>query len=273
MPCPYNRYSFMPTVAEICELLESLAPTRLAADWDNVGLLVGDRSQTVERVMTCLTITPAVADEATTQRVGMVVTHHPLPFKPIRRLTTDDPSGRILLQLIRAGVAVYSPHTAFDSAAGGINQHLAEGLGLTDIAPLEGESLQSPAEGTGRFGRFTSSQSLQQVAQRLKGLLSISGLHVVGSPDQPIQRVGIACGSGGDLLPLAIAAGCELFVTGEARLHTCYEAEARGVALLLPGHYASERFGVERLAAEIGRRLPAITAWPSGDERDPLVWM
>jgi dinuclear metal center YbgI/SA1388 family protein len=256
------------TVADLCRFLESFAPSNLAAEWDNVGLLVGDRQQNVERVMTCLTVTPAVAAEGIRERVDCLVTHHPFPFRPLKRLTTDEPTGRLLWELIRAGVAVYSLHTAFDSASEGINQQLAEGLGLIEIQPLV------PAEslGTGRVGRLNQRQLLGQVAARLKQFLRIGGLQVVGEANRSIERVAIACGSAGELLDAAIVARCDLFVTGEARLHTCYEAEARGIAMLLTGHYASERFGVERLADVLADQFPSVTVWASRDERDPLCW-
>jgi dinuclear metal center YbgI/SA1388 family protein len=256
-------------VADLCNFLDAFAPPRLAADWDNVGLLVGDRLQSVSRVMTCLTVTPAVAAEAIRERADVIVAHHPLPFRPLQRLTTDEPTGRLLLDLIRAGVAIYSPHTAFDSAAQGINQQLAEGLGLTEIQPLV------PAEdlGTGRFGRLVPSHTLGQVAARLKQFLKIGQVAVVGDLQRPLERIGIACGSAGELLDAAIAADCDLFLTGEARLHTCYEAEARGIALLLAGHYASERFGVERLAEILGTQFPSQTTWASRNEQDPLTWL
>ncbi len=262
----------MTTVADLCQFLDRVAPPRLAAEWDNVGLLVGDRLSPVERVMTCLTVTPAVAAEAIRERVELAVTHHPLPFLPLKRLTTDEPTGRLLLDLIRAGVAVYSPHTAFDSAATGINQQLAEGLSLADIRPLELVPDDPQQLGVGRQGRFTQPLSLGQIAARLKQFLHIGGLHVVGSLQQPVERVAIACGSAGELLDAAIRADCQLFVTGEARLHTAYDAAARGIALVLVGHYASERFGVESLAGTIARQFPSLTVWPSRDERDPLNW-
>src|SRR4051812_33175852 len=143
----HNLRGEMTTVADICAFLDDFAPPALAAEWDNVGLLVGDRAQKVERLMACLTITPSVALEAIRERVDLIITHHPLPFKPLKRLTADQPAGRMLLDLIRAGIAIYSPHTAFDSAAAGINQQLAEGLGLKDIQPLE------PAAGQGTGDR------------------------------------------------------------------------------------------------------------------------
>lgn len=259
-------------VSELCAFLENHSPPHLAAGWDNVGLLVGDRLAEVQRVMTCLTVTPAVAAEAIRERVDVIVTHHPLPFRPLARLTTDEPAGRLLLDLIRAGVAIYSAHTAFDSAAEGINEQLARGMGLAEIVPLE-PSAGDPRIGVGRQGRLVPPLPLGQVAARLKTFLKIGGLHVVGDLQRPIERVAIACGSAGDLLEASIRGGCELFVTGEARLHTAYEASARDATMILVGHYASERFGVESLATAIARQFPALRVWPSREERDPLTWL
>jgi dinuclear metal center YbgI/SA1388 family protein len=138
----------MSNLAELCRFLDSFAPPILSEEWDNVGLLVGDADKQVQRVMTCLTITPASCAEAVSQGADLIVAHHPLPFKPLRRLTTESTPGRLLLELIQAGIAVYSPHTAFDSAARGINQQLAEGIGLEEIQPLA----VSPSDPTGNLG-------------------------------------------------------------------------------------------------------------------------
>jgi dinuclear metal center YbgI/SA1388 family protein len=263
----------MITVADLCTFLDGFAPPALAAEWDNVGLLVGDRSQMISRVMTCLTITPAAAAEAIRERADLIVTHHPLPFKPLKRLTADQPAGRILLDLIRAGVAVHSPHTAFDSAAAGINQQLAEGLGLMQVQPLEPADGLPGGLGSGRWGTLEHGETLGQLASRLKTFLKISGLHVVGHLQTPLLQVAVACGSAGEFLNVAIERGCQALVTGETRLHTCYEAESRGVCLLLAGHYASERFGVERLAEVLAAQFPILHIWASRDEADPLMWL
>src|SRR5439155_23559597 len=106
------------------------------AEWDNVGLLLGDRAAPVRRVLTCLTVTPESAAEAVESEAQLIVTHHPILFRAVKRLTTATAEGRMLLALIRAGVAVYSPHTAFDNTCGGINEMLARRLGLTEVAAL-----------------------------------------------------------------------------------------------------------------------------------------
>jgi len=263
----------MTTVTDLCAFLDTFAPPALAADWDNVGLLVGDGAQKVERVTTCLTITPAVTAEAIRERADLIITHHPLPFKPLKRLTAEQPTGRMLLDLIRAGVAIHSPHTAFDSAAAGINQQLAEGLGLTQIQPLEPAEGLPVGIGAGRWGTLKLSQTLGELATRLKQFLKISGLHAVGDLQSQISRVAVACGSAGEFLDVAIKRGCQVLVTGETRLHTCYDAEARGISLLLAGHYASERFGVERLASVLAAQFPNLTVWASRDEADPIQWL
>ena len=120
-------------IESIANYLESLAPATLAEEWDNVGLLVGARQAPVERLMTCLTITEDTVAEAIDQEADLIVAHHPLPFKPLKRLTRDTPEGRYLLDLLSKNIAIYSAHTAFDSAASGINQRLAERSGLSQI--------------------------------------------------------------------------------------------------------------------------------------------
>ena len=268
----------MVTVQEVGDFLEEFAPSRLAEEWDNVGLLVGDPTRDVRRAMTCLTVTPASADEAARENVDLIVSHHPLPFRPLKRVTTDSVPGRLLWQLIRNGTSIHSPHTRFDSAAMGINQRLAEGLGLVEIQPLvplrDQHGEEDPAGlGAGRFGRLTAPLSLDECATQLKQFLSIDGLHSVGPSTRSIERIAVACGSAGAFLEAAGRHGCDLLVTGETSFHTCLEAEATGIALLLPGHYASERFAVEVLADVLAKQFTDVEVWASRDEADPLQWL
>jgi dinuclear metal center YbgI/SA1388 family protein len=257
----------------VCDFLESFAPPHLAEEWDNVGLLVGNRERPVRNVMTCLTITPSSMEEAVARNADLVVAHHPLPFRPLKRLTTGDTTGRMLLRLIEASIAVYSPHTAFDSAGQGINQQLAERLRLTDIVPLQVNPADPDGLGSGRYGRLPEPRRLSDIASQLKEMFALDGLHQVGSDELTVECVAVACGSAGQFLDVARHAGCDMLVTGETTFHTCLEAEATGMALLLPGHYASERFAVETLAQRLGDQFPDITVWASKTERDPLRWV
>jgi dinuclear metal center YbgI/SA1388 family protein len=126
----------MPTVAEFAAHLERFAPCATAAEWDNVGLLLGDPAAHVSRALTCLTLTPDVAEEAVRDGAQLVVTHHPVLFRGAKNLTANTPDGAVVLPLLRAGTAVYSPHTAFDNCAGGINDGLCARLGITNAVAL-----------------------------------------------------------------------------------------------------------------------------------------
>jgi dinuclear metal center YbgI/SA1388 family protein len=374
------------TVGEIIAYLEEFAPRHLAADWDNVGLLLGNREEEVNRLMTCLTVTPESAAEAVAEKVQMIVSHHPILFRATQRLTGDCPEGQMLLDLARANVAVYSPHTAYDNTAGGINDQLAGLVGLTQRRPLrpvggltppagsalvkivvfvpepdlepvsaalfaagagrigeyrecsyrlagtgtffatenttptigqkgqreevsewrlevvcpqgnlpaalaglrQAHSYEEPAydlyplqpapsnQGVGRVGDLPKPVRLQELARQVKAALlpdQGSPLQVVGDPNQVVRRVAVVCGAGGSLLAEVGAAGAEVFLTGELRFHEYLEAQARGLALLLPGHFASERNGVEALAQRLEERWPTLTVWASRQERDPVGWV
>ena len=263
----------MASVASVCEALEQCAPGRLAEDWDNVGLLVGDPLREVTRLMTCLTITPASATEAVEAGVEIIVTHHPLPFRELKRLTSETTAGRLLLQLIEAGIAIYSPHTALDSSERGINQQLAEGIGLSNVTPLRPLPDDIDQLGTGRVGELDPTLELDQLAATVSRFLATGHSQVVGDPDKLIQRVAVACGSAGSLLDDARQAGCDVLVTGEARFHTCLEAEATGIALVLTGHFSSERFALDQLARELARQLPDVETFSSRQETDPIRWV
>lgn len=261
----------MPTISDIAASLEQFAPTSLAEDWDNVGLLVGSPAWPAKRVMTCLTVTPATVVEAMRERAELIVSHHPMPFQPLSTITSATTAGRILLELIGAKIGIYSPHTAFDSAQTGINQHLAIGLGLQQIEPLIPVSNNGDSElGAGRRGSLGEQISLLEMTKRVKSFLSLQKVRVVGADDVTISKVAIACGSGGAFLNAAIKQGCDCLITGETNFHTCLEAEARGVGLILPGHFASEQFALLSLADYLGEQFSDIEVWASREEHDPI---
>lgn len=268
----------MTTISEISRFLGELAPLPLAEAWDNVGLLIGDTSRSVNRILTCLTVTPDVVEEAVATQVDFIVSHHPLMFKPIQRLVATDLQGAMLLKLIEAGIAVYSPHTAFDSAADGINQQLAKWFTLRDIKPLRSvpNLVGAPflpedfTPGSGRYGDLSHPHSLGELCEMAKTLLKVTRLQRVGEGTQSICRVGIACGAAAEFIPDALAAGCDALVTGEARFHDCLRARDSGLALVLPGHYATERPAVESLAQVIRGQFHGVTVTASLRESDPI---
>lgn len=256
--------------------------------------------------MTCLTLTPQSVAEAIESRAQMVVAHHPLPFKPIAKLTTQSQSGRMLWELARAGISVYSPHTAWDSAGRGINAQLAELLELKDCQPIVPQRLVSPSDsattsvsavhqsrspanqtavlgkheplnvpatmvGSGRIGTLPAPVSLHELTTKVCQRVADCRPRGVSSGGQLIRHVAVACGSGGSLLGAALATGkCDLFLTGEGTFHTCLEAQAAGISLLMIGHFASERFAMVQMASELHQAYPELSVWASRQESDPV---
>ncbi len=126
----------MTTVSDLAGWLEQFAPAHLAEPWDNVGLLWGDPAAPVQRLMTCLTVTPGTAAEAIQEQASLIVSHHPVLFREVKRVRADLADTSHLWKLARAGIAIASPHTAFDNTPNGINDLLCRRLGLMDISPL-----------------------------------------------------------------------------------------------------------------------------------------
>jgi len=261
---------------EVISFLREFAPPELAEDWDNVGLLIGDPADEIRSVLTCLTLTANVADEAIARGVQLIVTHHPVLFRPVQRLTAETSEGRMLLSLIRSGISVYSPHTSYDSAADGINAQLARLLELQDVQPLRpnvrSDRNSSPI-GSGRFGTLPHATSLREFIERIKPALRVSTVQFVGDLDRPITKLGIACGAAAEFLRDAAQHGCEALLTGEARFHSCLEAESSNIALILPGHFATERPAMEQLANVLHSRFAELVVQASQSEYDPVKFL
>lgn len=263
----------MPVVQQFIQSFDRFAPESLGESWDNVGLLVGRQSAAVSSVMTCLTLTPNVAREAIENKVDLIICHHPIMFRPIQQITDSTSEGSMLLELIENQIAVFSPHTRFDSAERGINQQLAESLGLSGIKPIR--PLKEPVEsektlGAGRFGKLPTSVSFDHFCEQVKQQFQLTHLITTAPKERKIQTVGIACGSAAEFLGDAAALGCDAFITGEGRFHTAFEAQALNVGLILMGHYQTERPAMEQLVTVLQREFPDLKVRASASEADPF---
>ena len=245
----------------ILNVLQQLAPLEFAESWDNVGLLAGNRNREIARAMTCLTLTATTLEEAIREKVELVICHHPIPFKPLSKITDDTTTGRLLLQAIEAGIAIYSPHSAWDNAKTGINQQLAIILGLDMVKPLQPfmPSVSSDESlGFGRYGRLSTPLTIGSVMERIRVALPMIRCRHTHGTDHRISKIGIVCGSGGSMLGLLARRGCDAMLTGETTYHQCLEAESLGIAVLMIGHHASESFAIKDLALQLQSLLPHL---------------
>jgi len=263
-------------VAQFLQHLESVAPLELAESWDNVGLLVEPFRRTGEgarhelhRVLLTIDLTQPVLEEAVAWRADWVVAYHPPIFAGLKRLVAAAPGDRLLIEAIRAGIAVYSPHTALDAAPGGVNDWLLEAVG-------PGRPLASP-DGTARLGRTLELQEpalLPEMVHRIKAHLGLRQLRVAASArhagGEPVSRVAVCAGSGGAVF--AELPGFDLYVTGEMRHHDVLARVAAGASVVLCEHTNSERGYLPRLQARLlnlaGGELEVRI---SACDRDPLA--
>ena len=280
-------------LSSVIEFLERFAPSHLAEEWDNVGLLLGDRASDCRLLMTCLTITPDVVEEAIERSADLIVAHHPLPFRPLKKITADTVVGSMILKMAKAGIAVYSPHTAFDSTANGINQSIAEKLHLKEITAIKmigGEhafssndiqqteitldpTVRNGVYGVGRMGRLAKPTTCDEICESLRELFDLKLVQFCGELDAVVTKIGIACGSAGQFLNDVKQMGCDAFITGETNFHTCLESIANKTPMFLLGHYGSERFAVELLAEVLSAEFPQVSIWPSQNETDPIQYV
>jgi dinuclear metal center YbgI/SA1388 family protein len=250
------------TLGEVIAALEARYDPALAESWDAVGLVCGDRTEPVRRVLFAVDPVTAVVDEALGGGADLLVTHHPLLLTAVHGVPADDPKGRIVHRLVRAGAALFVAHTNADRAAdGGVNDALAAAVGLRDTVPLEPVA-PGRREGLGRIGELDRPVPLRHFADVVAGALpaTAGGVRVAGDPGARVRRIAVCGGSGGSLVTAAAAAGADVLLTSDQKHHPVSEAgEAGGPALVDVAHWASEwpwlPVAADALVRDLGGRV------------------
>jgi dinuclear metal center YbgI/SA1388 family protein len=248
-------------LADWVALVDAYYPERDAAAWDATGLQVGDPADPVAAVLVCLDVTEDTLAEAERRGADLVLSHHPLLFRPLPRLTPSTASGRLALRAARARIAVLAAHTNFDVAVPGTSHPVAAVLGLSEVAPLVPQP-EDPAAGLGLVGNLSPPRPLGEIAAALAAGLPSPHLRVAGDLDRAVRRVAACGGAGGSLVDAAHASGADVFVTGDLRHHVALDALALGLALVDAGHYATEAPALPALldALAAGARGRGLTA-------------
>ena len=237
-------------VADMVALMEKIAPAFLAESWDNCGLQVGDPKWPVKKVWVALDPLLSVIDAAAEQLVDLVITHHPLIFKPLRTIDLDTPEGKTIAAALKGRTAIFSAHTNLDSARDGINDELARRIGLDGLAPLVPADPPASATdlmGMGRIGRLNPPLTVGALAQKIKQQLGLAKVKIAGRGDRMIGKVAVCSGSGGSLLGNFLDSDAEAFVTGDSRYHDARTVEEADRALIDIGHFGSEHIMIDML--------------------------
>lgn len=239
-------------------VLEEIATPGLAEAWDNVGVMVGDPGQEITGVLVALDPTEEVLAEAENHGCNVVVTHHPLIFKPLQSIRTDQVSGRLLARVLQGKLAVIGCHTNLDKVAGGVSDVLAARLGLRNCRVLAADPGGEPGSGFGRVGETVEPVDFRDFAQLLMTMMSLPALRVAGVAPGHLSTVAVCGGSASELAPAAMEAGAQVFVTGEVKHSTARWAEDAGFCIIDAGHYATEVLVVPELVAAIAGGLEGM---------------
>ena len=248
----------MMTVKDILNFIEGIAPKELKKEWDNVGLLCGRADRAVTKILVALDPFEHVCKEAKDIGAELIVTHHPLIFSPLNAVTEDSEAGRCALFLCENGIAAINAHTNLDAAQGGVNDVLAQRLGLTDICVLDGGHL--------RMGTVDQ-QSMERFLAGVESRLGCEGIRYAdGGKD--VCRVAVGGGSCAGEMDIAIAAGCDTFVTADAKYNQFRDAEFKGLNLIDAGHFQTENPVMAVVAAKLRAAFPEIEVLESKSHKD-----
>ena len=260
----------MTTVNDLLHFVENHAPRTMKMDWDNVGLLCGSGTTPVYKILLALDPFEAVCQEAVDIGAQLIITHHPLIFQPIKAVTDNTETGRCIQLLCRNGISAINAHTNLDCAPGGVNDRLAQVLGLTDIQVIDpmGTDEQGRPWGLLRQGTVHE-QPLVDFLTIVKSRLNCEGLRYVDG-GKPVHRVAVGGGACAGEFMAAIRAGCDTFVTADVKYNQFYDAQSAGLNLIDAGHFSTENPVMALLAEKIAAAFPEIQVEISKIHRDQM---
>lgn len=239
------------TLSNLLASFERLWPRDSAEDWDRPGLMVGNPSQEINKVLLAVDVTSEVVDQAIQSGCQLLLTHHPMLLRGVHELGELTLKGNLVTKAIKSGLAIFSAHTNADIAQGGVSQSLAQALELRNLAPLDAVS------GHGIVGDIEEIKLIEYARKIARAIpATAQGIRVAGNSEKPISRVGLVAGAGDGFLSMASLAGIDLFITSDLRHHPAQDFIEQsklsdGPALIDIAHWAAEWVWLDQAAAQL----------------------
>ena len=240
-------------VRDVIKVIEDFAPLAIQEKWDNSGLCIGSPDAEVSSVLVGLDCTPELVDEAVACGADMIVTHHPLIFSGLKKISPDDLVGAAVIKAISNGISVYAAHTSADKVLAGVSGAMAAKLGLKDV-----EILDQDGEGTGLgvVGNLPEPLTAEEAVELVKTAFSLKAMKASRPIEGKISRVAMCGGSGGSLIGSAMASGAQLYISGDISYHNFFTKE--GFMIMDIGHYESEIEIVDILFSLLKKNFPTF---------------
>ena len=258
------------TVQHVMSIMERLAPRRLAEDWDNPGLLVGSPEQEVTGIITCLDVSDTVLQQALAHGANLIISHHPLIFHAQKAIRTDQPLGGLLAKLLQNNIAVFAAHTNLDIAEGGVNDVLAQKIGLEKLASfvITNQDPDGTTHSLGRTGYLPQPMTIADFAAHVREALPCTHLRYTDAGPRPVRKIALCSGAGAEYIARAARLGADCYLTGDVRYHDAQHAAALGIHLIDAGHFATEFPIAAALAARLRGELPDVPVYEDTESSD-----
>ena len=259
-------------IIEVVNALEKFAPLPLQEDYDNAGLQVGLTETEVSGALLCLDVTEEVIDEAISKDCNLIVSHHPLIFRPLRRVSDQNLVQRCVMKAICRGITIISMHTNIDNAEGGVNYKMAEKMGLTGLTVLAPKTVGGITGGSGVVGELVQPIGSRDFIGMLKTVFGVHCVQANALLERDIRRVALCGGAGAFLLDDAVEAGADAFVTGEMHYHEFFGHEQQ-IQICVIGHYQSEQFTTEVFRDVIEKACPGVKTCIAETNTNPILYL
>ena len=242
---------------KVIELLEKQSPKSYACDWDNVGLLVGREDKEIQKIYIALDATDEAIEEAIANGADMLLTHHPMIFKGMKRVTQEDFIGRRIIRLIQNDMVYYAMHTNFDVM--GMADLAADYLGISDTRVLEITSVsETGEEGIGRYGSLKKEMTVRECCEEVKQAFSLENVKVFGDLERKVKNAAISPGSGKSVISNALQAGVDVLITGDIDHHEGIDAVAQNMTVIDAGHYGVEHIFIPYMEQYLKREAKEL---------------
>ena len=243
----------MVKVGDIIKVIEDFAPLSLQEGWDNSGLCIGSPDAPVTSVLLGLDCTPELVDEAVECGADMIITHHPLIFSGLKKISPDDMVGAAVIKAIKAGISIYAAHTSADKVIAGVSGAMAARLGLVNVSILDEDG---DGTGLGVVGDLPEPLSAEEAVRVVKERFGLKAMRTSRPIEGSVSRVAMCGGSGGSLIKAAKASGAQLYISGDISYHNFFTPE--GFMIMDIGHYESEKDIVEILFSLLRKNFPTF---------------
>ena len=238
---------------DIINVIEEFAPLSIQEKWDNSGLCIGSPDADVTSVLIGLDCTPELVDEAVECGADMIVTHHPLIFSGLKKISPEDQVGAAVIKAISNGISIYAAHTSADKVIAGVSGAMAAKLGLENVRILDEDG---EGTGLGVVGDLPEPLTAAEAVSLVKDRFALKAMRTSRPVEGRISRVAMCGGSGGSLIGAAMASGAQLYISGDISYHNFFTKD--GFMIMDIGHYESEIEIVDILFSLIKKNFPTF---------------